>query len=399
MMRRARGMARQGVLMLLLLACSDETGGDGASWRAERGQRGDTIVVRTVSGSIWGDSVRLEEELRIGALEGDERYLFANIGAIAVGTNGTIFVLDRRPASIRQYDANGQWLRTIARAGGGPGELRLPTGMTTLSDGRLIVPDAENDRTNVFSSTGEHVGDWRVNPRMVTARSVVADSTDHTYFKISMGSSRPGAMDAKVGLLRVSPQGEILDTIAPPPWPGDLGRQDYRPRGRSEWHPGGYWVTGWTDDYAFELRRTPVMRVERAWTPISITAAERADLGPALEKLNETMAKVGYPVGPTDVPETKPAYRSLMVARDGRVWVTPHVESVKGEPSRVVGASGWTEPTVYDVFDADGRYMGRVTPPEKATFHVMDGDLVWGVQRGADDEPYVVRWRIIVGGR
>ncbi len=385
-------------LMSLLLACNGRDASRDGMWRAQRAQRGDTLVVRTLSGSVWGDSVRLEEELRIGALDGPQEYLFTNVRAIAVGSDGSIYVLDRRPISIRQFDVNGKWVRTFGRAGRGPGELQAPTGMGVLSDGRLVLPDVENNRTTVFSDDGRHVADWRVNPNMVSPRAVVIDSADHVYMKTTIGPQpHPIGVPMVVGLLRVSSQGEVLDTIPPPSWPGDAGRSDYQPRGRSEWHPGGYWVTGWSADYAFELCRDPVLRVERAWTPIVISAEERDDTKAALEKSNETMRMMRLPEGPTDVPETKPAYRSLTVARDGRVWVVPHVASEKGPPTSVVGASGWVESTVYDVFDSDGRFMGRVTPPPNATFHVMDRDHVWGVQRGADDEPYVVRWRLITG--
>jgi hypothetical protein len=361
--------------------------------------RGDTVVVRTLGGSVWGDSVRLEEELRIGVVDGDERYTFTNVRAMAVGRNGDIYVVELRPVAIRQFDAKGQWVRTFSRAGGGPGEIRRPTGMVMLSDGRLVLPDADNGRTTVFSADGRHLADWRVEPNLISPRAVVADSSDRIYIRTVLGPQpAPIGVPRQEGLTRVSPQGEVIDTIPAPPWPDDAGRRDYKPRGRSDWHPGAYWVTGWSADYAFELRRPTVLRVEREWTPVVVSAEELADTRAALIKANETMRRMRLPEGPVDVAQTKPAYRSLTVAQDGRVWVVPHLPSEKGPPTEVVGASGWIEPTVYDVFDGEGRYMGRVTPPANATFHVIDGDHVWGVQRGADDEPYVARWRIVTEG-
>ena len=75
-----------------LLACSDagdrSAGAD--SWRAERDTIGDTIVVRTVAGSVWGDTARLVERMSIGTADGTEEEMLGNMRAIVVARDGSI---------------------------------------------------------------------------------------------------------------------------------------------------------------------------------------------------------------------------------------------------------------------------------------------------------------------
>lgn len=55
----------------------------------------------------------------------------------------------------------------------------------------------------------------------------------------------------------------------------------------------------------------------------------------------------------------------------------------------------------WDVFDAEGRYLGPVSlPPELAglSVHRVTAEHVYGTLRGELDETYVVRARIVRGG-
>ena len=62
---------------------------------------GDTTVVRSLRGSVWGAERRLVAEISIGELEGDLVYLFRRITALAVAADGTIYVVDRQVPIIR----------------------------------------------------------------------------------------------------------------------------------------------------------------------------------------------------------------------------------------------------------------------------------------------------------
>ncbi len=70
----------------LAAACDRSTTANTSSLVVERDTVGDTIVVRTIAGSMWGDSVRLVEELRLGEADGDGgAYTMINSGIKRVG--------------------------------------------------------------------------------------------------------------------------------------------------------------------------------------------------------------------------------------------------------------------------------------------------------------------------
>ena len=77
-----------GPLCVTVGACSGGADGDSIAWQTTRDTVGDTIIVRTVSGSAWG-STQLVEEARIGVLDGPDEYTFGRISAIDTGPDGT----------------------------------------------------------------------------------------------------------------------------------------------------------------------------------------------------------------------------------------------------------------------------------------------------------------------
>jgi hypothetical protein len=91
--------------------------------------------------------------------------------------------------------------------------------------------------------------------------------------------------------------------------------------------------------------------------------------------------------------------RTLYVGERGRIWVHRHVPALpvdtepEPRPDRPPPL-GWREPTVFDVFAADGTYLGEVHVPDLTDVQVFRGDTLWGIRRGDPDEQYVVRLRV-----
>lgn len=75
-----------------------------AGWQASYETLGDTLVVRTLSGSVWGDTARLVPEVSIGMFDGPEEYVFGQIHSLAMGQDGTIYVVDRQVPALRVYN-------------------------------------------------------------------------------------------------------------------------------------------------------------------------------------------------------------------------------------------------------------------------------------------------------
>ncbi|MXX79056.1 MAG: hypothetical protein F4Z33_08930, partial [Gemmatimonadales bacterium] len=81
---------------------------------------GDTVVVRTLSGSVWGGDAALVPELSIGEVEGPDEYLFGRIGSIAVDDDRNVYVFDQQAREVRMFGPEGGYVRTLGGPGQGP---------------------------------------------------------------------------------------------------------------------------------------------------------------------------------------------------------------------------------------------------------------------------------------
>ncbi len=144
-------------------AGAGRVGGSGAGEPVmERDTVGDTLVVRTVSGSVWGAEAHLVPELSIGDMEGEEETLFGRISSFDVGPDGHVYVLDGQATEVRVFAPDGTYVRTLGGPGEGPGELKSPSQLTVLSDGRVVVRDPGNTRLQLYAPDGSRTWEWPV---------------------------------------------------------------------------------------------------------------------------------------------------------------------------------------------------------------------------------------------
>lgn len=74
---------------------------------------------------------------------------------LALAIFGALLVVPAAPA-VAQEDFTP--VRSFGEEGSGPGQFMLPLGVAVARDGTAYVADTFNDRVQIFSSTGEHVG-------------------------------------------------------------------------------------------------------------------------------------------------------------------------------------------------------------------------------------------------
>src|SRR5690348_623389 len=86
---------------------------------AQSPARRDTTV-KTVGAPVHAKMGTLVEELSIGVVDGAEEYVFGDVADLALGPDGSLYVLDRKVPIVRQFDAKGKFVRNIGRAGSGP---------------------------------------------------------------------------------------------------------------------------------------------------------------------------------------------------------------------------------------------------------------------------------------
>ena len=127
---------------------------------------GVTIVTNTDM-PLWseGEQWTLVEELRIGSIEGDPDFQFGQVGWIAVGRDKSVYVLDTQAQDVKHYSSDGAFLGRFGGPGGGPGEIGTGAGLGSvfilMAEGdTLLVPDAANQRVNMYSADGESLGSF-----------------------------------------------------------------------------------------------------------------------------------------------------------------------------------------------------------------------------------------------
>jgi hypothetical protein len=377
-------------------------------WKVARSTRGDTSVVRTLSGSVWGDKVRLVEELRIGTREGDGPDAFGFINGFALFPDGVLAVFDETIPALRLFTPDGKHLRTLGRDGAGPGEYRNQTlGLAVDRDGVLLMYDPRNARINRWKRDGTVLPSWLVASasRLYTDQAAMqVDTSGTTYLKVLTEAMESGK-EWKIGLLRLGPNGVIRDTLTRPPMEGEVDPA------RGSFSPQKYWyvaragevVTGFSGVYGIGVAPSGrgAVRIERSVPRVTLAAAERANYQAVSDaRSRDPMARSSAPASP--VPAVKPYYRQLQSDLDGRIWVRLHTKGEEFEPpasaprpaAPAVPPIRWRERVIWDVFERNGTYLGQLELPRRTQFSEAKGDLVWAIQRGADDEEYIVRFRI-----
>lgn len=383
--------------VLLLLGCEPTSSVRAADWAGtiDTLPNGVVQVVNPEHG-LWSDdnsgAWRLIEDLRIGAVNGNTPDVFGEIGSFDVDALGRIYILDRQAGDIRVFDDAGHYVRTMGRAGAGPGELGAPTGLA-ISNDRVWVVDPGNGRYTVFDTTGAFVA---VHPRPIFA-------SIYPWFGgvDSEGRLLDMAFEPRA-LIRINSDGMPLDTILLPtpdanpptfPFTDAEGRArgfrfvPFTPRFQMALDAErGIWF-GMPSEYRFYLRShagDTLRIVERSYRPVRIGRGELAD---TLEGLDE-FARQGGRVDRSLIPSERPAYEAMFVADNGYVW------------TRTAGVPG-DEGHAFDVFDAEGRYLGSVRSDITLSTRlrpIVRDSLVYALAVDPLEIPYVVRMRISTRG-
>jgi len=95
---------------------------------------------------------------------GRTRELLAQPSAVLVAPNGDIFVADGHGANgnnrIVKFSKDGTYLKEWGTTGTGPGEFRDAHALAMDSQGRLFVADRGNNRIQIFDQDGTHLATW-----------------------------------------------------------------------------------------------------------------------------------------------------------------------------------------------------------------------------------------------
>jgi hypothetical protein len=371
----------------------------------------DTIRVRADGAPAWGRDVRLVPELTIGRLDGPPEYALGRIYMAAPERSGAVYLFDANDTQIRRYDATGKFTGLIGRKGGGPGEYTYVGGMSVDAEGRLIVFDPGTRRISYFGSDGKLLSETTINRNAFN--NFFVDSAGRMYLLVSSSRVMEGP-GAQLQYLRLTSDGKVLDSIALPrltagtPRPrgfvlstSDGMRMNFVDENFTAPYLAGGVVAAASRTYRIIVsdgsRR--VMVIDRRADPVRLGDDERAQW---LEWADSMRLRGG---GPYEIPREKPFLRGVRSDHLGRIWAEVYVDAEQRTNLPRVRPDGgkqilhWRERTTYDVFSAGGQYLGRVALPAESVLLAIQGDRLYVRGRGPDDEEWVIRYRLDVGGR
>ncbi|KAI4879806.1 hypothetical protein NFI96_030759 [Prochilodus magdalenae] len=121
----------------------------------------------------------IEDELiyRVGT-RGRERGEFSNLQGISTSSNGRIVVADSNNQCIQVFSNDGQFKLRFGVRGRSPGQLQRPTGVTVDMNGDIIVADYDNRWITIFSSDGKFKSKIGAG-RLMGPKGVAVDKNGH----------------------------------------------------------------------------------------------------------------------------------------------------------------------------------------------------------------------------
>jgi hypothetical protein len=392
----------------------------------QTGPAPDTVAVHADNPPVWGEALRLVEELRLGAIDGDEAHTFGRITGVVVDGTGVMWVADNHAATVRRFAANGQHIGNVGGPGEGPGEFASGSwgiALKVVPEGRIAAWDVYRSRLSIFAPDGTFLDALTLKLGGMTSneddfRALVVDTTGNFYVWCTAfnAARRPGPTGpTPLQYVKFAQDGKELDRLVlPPSRRGAIGGRSY-PFGTMDpftfrsfaaLSPHGYLMVARNDRYAIHrpLRDGRVLRIERLWEAVPVQRAERAQYRARAEAYSRRYG-TSYGFG-ADIPAEKPPFWAIRVDDEGRLWVARHqkgsfVPETPDERARRerivfdVPPLEWWEPLVVDVIDPNGQFLGTLRfPNPRTTVAVARGRHVWAVELGEFDEQYLVRYRI-----
>jgi hypothetical protein len=380
------------MVVLTIGACDRPTD---VAWTGSIADSAGVRIVSNPSSGLWSDAdqptVRVVMQTA-SAADDPEREL-RNIIALAVRDDGRLLILDAGARRVAEYSPDGVWLRNLSGPGSGPGELSNGVdGLWVGAADTVFIADIGAQRITILDSTGSAAGtiplpfgrgiahDWRTDRRGRTVHGLALFDGDPTQ---------------RLAIVVRGRDGDIQDTLVRLPLADALSRGPEGPTltilgAETAWDLGedGSLVHGMTDTPS--LMRTdstgrPIMRITWPFTPLVVPADRQEQILEAYIGLwQRRLPPQQWPTLRQNArfAEQRPLYGVVRFGPGGTLWVQRLMlpddlatGDASFDPDRDLGADMW------DVFGADGRYLGPLELPRRFAPLLARGTRFYGVAR------------------
>ncbi|HPF70656.1 MAG TPA: hypothetical protein PLQ13_08315 [Candidatus Krumholzibacteria bacterium] len=303
-------------------------------------------------------TVALQPQWTLGG-EDDDEHFFGIVGEVFADEAGNVFLVDNQLSEVQVYDPAGAHLGTLGRRGDGPGEVR---NLRTA----LLMPDGSVGLVQAFPGQVVCVGrDGQPGTTLVPGRS---DPTAGGFMALNTALARGGTLAFSGSRMQRREQTALranyLATFAPDGAERGaiLVRESEMTMGSpkvseaEEDFPNDRWAIG-PDGNVYVAPERNGYRIDvhapdgtllrsfgRAYEPVRRTAQEKDEVKDTLQPWRRR----GREQMEFTILDTEPDIVRLHVLPGGEVWVL----TSRGLRERQPG-----EMAVYDVFDAEGRFV------------------------------------------
>jgi hypothetical protein len=362
---------RCSVLLIFLFLSVPLVAGSQENWRGVVVKEGDVTIIKNPRDPIYKTPIlELREDLSLGGPRAVGDYAFGNIRNFVVDERGSIYVLDGMNYRIQTFDSQGKYLRTIGRKGQGPGDLDSPLSLSlNRTSGELLVLQG-NRRLSFFRTDGTFIRQLDINNSI---RAQV-DSRGQVYL-IEQTRSKEGEWSFDVK--KLSMFGTNLGVLASVPGQGYTGKiNPFLAVNTFQVDRLDNLVYG--DPRTYELRFFDpsegrlFKKVMRDYAAIPVSEEDKTK---ELEKIPPEARSYSSLV----FPRHYPVFRTFFLSDLGHIFVRTYEKT--GD-----------ERFVYEIFDAEGRFIGRM-PLRPSGVTILNGKY-YAIEEDADGFQYLKRYAV-----
>lgn len=361
------------IFFSLFSCCSSQK----AEWQGSIEEVDGVTVVRNPGEPLYGNDVyTIKEDLKIGDEGGDENFVFSFIYYLEVDNEKNIYVADTKEKHVKVFDSSGQFLRTIGRAGQGPGEFGSLEGIRINAHNELAITDSRQHRIHYYSLEGDFLRSISLEIFLEKIQRMFHRQSWHLYFDSKENCYiRAAIFDSKkvhYEILRFDNEANRITTIArTPEWNPFEGEDPDRPAKLfCRVMKNDYFLYGYPGSYElqiFDPEGKIIKIITREYKRVPFSAEEKEEMTKAYGE-------------DIEIPPYHPAFSYLRTDDEGQIFVRTWEKPTSGE--------GF----FYDVFDGEGKYIAHM--PLNFTPQVIKNGEIYTIEEDEEGYQYVKRYRI-----
>ena len=322
---------------ILIVFSSSTLSAQKPPWKGTISKDGEVVVVKNPKEPLYNQPIlTLKEDFSIGGAQAKNEYVLALPTSLAVDKKGELFVLDFKEKRIKVFDEVGKFVITIGRPGQGPGEIGAAWNISLpYNSSELAVDDISGRKLTFFSLQGEFL-------RSILLRGMAGNVKTDSQGNVYVSATEFGQKQITDTLKKLSgDMSQVLAEISSRPQ--DESRNPFSPR--------EYWVVDEQDRLIYGEGKTYEIRfydpagklirkVLRAGGPLKVTKNDIDEFAnrptpPGINPVYNYSSHHG-------------AYRSFFVDDLGHLFVQTWERTTDNRQD------------IHDIFDAEGRFIGRV---------------------------------------